>query len=111
MKKTFFMILMAFFLACFMPAQETGGDGGGGDKQEAFALTAVLSGNGAEIRAVVPDSAGVYFILERQNFVGVSYIAERFAVINKYHEKVDFDFTRAVSKTSLNKEALTLRGA
>jgi hypothetical protein len=124
MKRVLFLILMAFILACFMPAQETGGDeGGDGEPQEAFVLTAAMTGNGAEIRAVAPDSERSVVISERFDKKAViteqsATTAERFVVIssnsNKFLRCGNLDgiiYIGDDKKTDLYKEALTLRGA
>jgi len=111
MKKAFFLILFAFIFACFMPAQDTGDDQW--EPQE-LDLWSALSGNGAEFRAVTPDSAGFSFVTELQYFTGVPFTAG-FAVFKEFPEKYlqweILDDIGSDIKTGLIKEALTLRGA
>jgi hypothetical protein len=114
-KKLIFMLLIAFALVWLLPAQETGD--GGEKPQDSFCLTA-LSGEGAEFRAVTPDSVSIPLLAEYGDFAGVSFIAERHAVAEKIFEKFHrcgildgIIYERADIKTGLYKEAPTLRGA
>ena len=127
MKKLLFTILIAFFLAGFMPAQETGGVGQG-EPQE-LDLFYALSGDAAEIRAVTPDSVGVPFLAVYVQFSAVfedivpvlggivPFLAELPAISNIPEKFLrcgigdGINYERADINTGLIKEALTLRGA
>jgi len=116
MKRLLLLILLAFALVCFMPAQET--SEGEETPQDSFYLAAALSGNDAEHRAVTPDSVtigifcrdnGEYFV------VSIQTIAERAKETRlKTDERLAFYEKDVVRKSGLKRlymEALSLRGA
>jgi len=118
MKKLLVSILIAFFIAGFMPAQE----GCDKERQVEFLPSFALSGDAAEIRAVTPDSVVIPFLAVDVQFSAVfedivPFLAE-LPAISKIPEKFlrcgiwdGINYMWAVEKTGLIKEALTLRGA